>query len=277
MVYWSSRQITVTISRGKPSPPMPIPPPDPPKRFPPPPRRVWRSHGLAEVVLLRLILLAVMGGWLAVGVAAGKLLLTHALGESVGARVSGMRKVDHKGTDYYVMYAFDAGSGDGGRTHFVGEAQVSAQRYRTLAIGSTVPVKTLVIEGERLHELSFSAGESACFPQYFGLLCLGIMSGVILYVVWIVPIRTRRLIRHGAIAEGIVQEVIPQPKNNQQSVKYTFTPAGASWDRRRGSTVAPQKQSALPGQRVTVFYDPQRPRHNVAYEFCEFETDVLPG
>jgi hypothetical protein len=244
--------------------------PTPPKRFPPPPRRVWRRAGTGEIILLRIILFPLLTAWIVLAFYAGESALLHALGQPLQGRVTAMRKDEgRKGPWCFVTYSFTDLNG----MRASSEDEVSEQRYQRLSVGSAVPVKSLTLAGEQLHELSFSAWESAPLPQYGGLAILTFISSIIIYAVWIIPLRTRRLIRSGLIIEGVVNQSTLHSKNNQQTVNYTFTPAGG--ERRRGSTTGPRRPGAHRGQHVTVFYNPRKPRHNVAYEFCDFETDVI--
>jgi hypothetical protein len=246
--------------------------PSPPKRFPPPPRRVWRRAGSGEIILLRIILFPLLTAWIVLAFYAGESALLHAFGQPLEGRVTALRKDEgRKGPWYFVTYKVADPSG----ARDMGEEEVSEQRYKTLAVGSPVPVKTIKLRGEQLHELSFSAVESARFAQYGGIAVLTFIPGFIIYAVWIIPLRTRRLIRSGLVIEGVVNDSTLHSKNNQQTVGYTFTPAGPGGERRRGSTTGPQRPHAHPGQHVIVFYDPCKPRHSVAYEFCDFETDVI--
>ena len=183
--------------------------------------------------------------------------------------ITALRRDDrHKGTTFHASYTFTLGA-----THFGAEGEVSKKRFESLQMGDIVPVKTRIIRGERRHELAFSAWESTPFPLVGGTFFLLLISAAIVYGVWIEPYRTARLIREGAIAEGIISRVQLHQKNNQQTVNYTFIPVNA--EPRRGSTTGPQRPTTYIGQHVTVFYDPHKPKRSVAYEFCDFETDVL--
>jgi hypothetical protein len=272
MRSWSFRQIVVMVGRGPALPPMPIPPPDPPKRFPPPPRRVWRRGNWGETIALRIILIPLLIAWAAVAFNLGEEALLHLFGQETQGRITGLRRDDHhKGPNLYASYSFTIGP-----THFGAEQEVSKKRFESLQMRDIVPVKWRIIRGERRYELAFSAWESTPVPLVMGTLLLSLFSAAIVYGAWIEPYRIARLIREGAITEGIISQVRPNQKNNQQLVYYTFT-LPADGESRRNSTSGPNRPLAYVGQTVTVFYDPAKPKNNVAYEFCEFETDVLAG
>jgi hypothetical protein len=229
---------------------------------------VWRRGFWGQVIALRVLLAAMLIAWSILAYNVGQRVLVHALGQEIEGRVTHLRKDDrHKGTDYYVTYAFDVD-----QTHRSAEEEVSQKRWQTLAVGSPVPVKSIRLGGERVDELSFSALESISHGWYVGFAFLSLMSFVLFYCLWVLPIRTKRLIRTGETAQGFVIKVTLSQKSDEQTVHYTFTPAGG--ESRTASTDGPKLPAAHVGQNVTVFYDPHKPRHSVAYEFCEFETDV---
>ena len=271
MRSWSFRQLVVVAGGGEDLPPTPMPPPEPAKSFPPPPRRVWRRALWGEVIALRLLLLPLLVGWGMLALAVGQDLALHLDGQEITGEVVNMRRDDRaKGPFYYVRYAFTA---DGGRVNV--EQQVNESRYRKLSIGATVPVKTRIIQGERRQALSFSAWESAN-ASHMGLLMLTLFCVLVFYGGWYDPFRTARLIRFGQIAHATVDKAELHAKNNQQTVRYSFVPAaGLKGARVRGATTGPNRPRAYVGQTVTIFYDPAKPKRNVAYEFCEFETDLL--
>src|SRR5213078_5051621 len=66
--------------------------PTPPRRFPPPPRRVWRRGGLAETIALRLILFPLLAGWIILTCYTTQTTLLHAFGQQVRGRVTALRK-----------------------------------------------------------------------------------------------------------------------------------------------------------------------------------------
>ncbi len=274
MGYWSFRQLIVTISRGQLSPPpILIPRPDPPKRFPHPPRRVWRRGNWGETIGLRILLIPLLVAWGMVAFNLGEKTLLHLSGQAVQGRITALRREDHrKSPTFHASYTFMLGP-----THFGAEGEVSRKRFESLRMGDTVPIKTRIIRGQRRHELAFSTWESTSFPLLGGTLFLSLFSAAITYGVWIEPYRVARLIREGDIAEGTISRVELHQKNNQQTVHYTFTPNIVGGETRPASTTGPNRPTAYVGQRVTVFYDPRKPNRSVAYEFCDFETDIISG
>src|SRR5262249_19789181 len=150
---------------------------EPPKRFAPPPRRVWRRGFLGQVIAGRILLMAMLIGWGILAYLVGQRALLHAMGQEIEGHVTHLRKDDrHKGTEYYVTYAFDVD-----QTHRSAEEEVSKKRWETLALGSPVPLKSIRLGGERIDELSFSVWESFQHGWYVGFAFLSLVSLMLYY------------------------------------------------------------------------------------------------
>jgi hypothetical protein len=109
----------------------------------------------------------------------------------------------------------------------------------------------------------------------FALFWNGIV-GIFFYTAWIAPIRQRLLVKHGAVAAGVVsgKEII-RGKGTRYKISYTFTPR--NFDDQTGSCIVSRSvyDDTEPDAPCTILYDQNKPRRNLAYEFCDFR--VLSG
>jgi hypothetical protein len=93
---------------------------------------------------------------------------------------------------------------------------------------------------------------------------------VFVYAAWVRPIQTRWLVMYGEAAPGVVTSWVRSRGRNQSmsTVGYSFTTpdgverSGKYWTRRRDALAA--------GERITVLYNPKRPRQNLPYEVSDF-------
>lgn len=233
-------------------------------RFPVPRAVGWRDKSAAlQVWGPRLFILphALVG----VGLIAAMLgsLLWMLLGTTTQAevqRTSSSRS--RKGTTCSVTWA-------GPRGGEPGSGQVSCSQLAALARpGATVPVRSLALFGVRYDGLWLPTRpieDLVVFPWFFGLFWSGI-TGMFVYLLYVVPARQRDLLVRGTPAEGVV---LSKSVRRGKGVSYLF-------DYRYQTAAGPQEGAAnVPGKerwdgikegaKVLVFYDPERPKRSVAY------------
>lgn len=249
-----------------------------PLKFPPPPRTVRGGPGCA-IWGVRVFILPHM----AVGVVMiGLLLMTLAValfGTDVPATLTNIHTSHSRkgGTIYHVGYTYRFAGRD-----YTNSGTVGAQTYSQLkrASAEDAPPATLRVRHFELGPIHYQVltEEHSAWNSVVPLLCFvlfwhGILS-VFVYLVWVSPIRTARLIRHGEAAPGAIVKVRESRGNKSTSYYATFRfndPAtGTEIQREMRLPGRAQYDLAQPGVAVTVLFDPRKPRRALVYEFSGY-------
>ena len=137
----------------------------------------------------------------------------------------------------------------------------------SLTPGATFPVKAFVLAG-----IAYATPVDEHNP--LGVLCLlcfavfwNLIIGTAHYQLWVVPRQLRRLVREGQPVVGeVIGKKIRTGRRGSASLRYRFESLGApveDW-----MLIRPEEFDAVAiGAKVTVLFDPDRPRRNVLYAY----------
>jgi hypothetical protein len=184
------------------------------------------------------------------------------------ATVSG--KESHKsknGYSYTVRYAYYESG-----VRYNDSQGVDERSFRQFTVGASVPVRSLHIAG---HGSSHFGAESVFDASFFGLLgWMLFWNGVIsifFFAIVVPPLRERKLARTGEAAAGVVTAKQIRPgKSTTYAVLYTFaSQTGDRVDAEMKTDIATYG-SAQPGDPLTVFYDPLRPKRSLVYQYIQY-------
>jgi hypothetical protein len=177
------------------------------------------------------------------------------------------------GTTFRVTYRYSPTDAPG--VSLTGEEPISYAEFRALYPGSQIQVHVAAVGSYRYTRLSrsFSDYVRYRYPMWFWALFWNAIMSVFLYAAWVVPIRSRNLVRFGDPVGGqITGTSIIRGKSTTYRLNYEFVPIG-DHQPCKGSIAVNTKRlfdRAAEGQNVTVLYDPNRPGRNVAYEFGDY-------
>jgi hypothetical protein len=240
-----------------------------PTTLPPPPRRVHRKFGTGcGINFLRLFILphTLIGIALLAGVLVAAYISTA--GQPVTATID---KTDtytsaKRRTSYRVYYHFTL---DGIR--YDKRDTVPFDTYTRAHPGDSIAGRAGLVFNHAFFYGPGPYGEPNPFLlAAFALFWNGIV-GIFFYIAWIAPIRQRLLVKYGSAAPGVITgKRIWRGKKTHYRLSYTFTPR--SWDAQHGSCHVSRSMfdAAQPDDPCTILYDPNQPKRNLAYEFCDF-------
>jgi len=237
--------------------------------LPPPPRTVHRKLGSGcGINFLRLFILPHTLIGIALLVAIPINLYIQTCGRPVTATVD---KLDthksSKGKIYYrVHYHFTLDA-----RRYDSQDSVPLDTWNRTHAGDAIAGRAASVFG---HALFFSAGPfggpSVLVLTGFALFWNSIV-GVFFYIAWIAPIRQRLLVKYGAAAPGVVTgKHVIRGKNTRYKISYTF--ASRNFGKQSGSCTVSRSMydAAQADAPCTILYNSEKPRRNLAYEFCDY-------
>lgn len=237
-----------------------------------PPREVIQRRGLP--IPLQGVVLVVLPHVLIVAYLLWMLINTWGL-----AHYSHIGKVTVTGHEYVrasrgarckISYVYDDSAG-----HHAGSDLFPATAYLQYAPGDTIPMHWYRTLGHTTVEFGPPASAlmiallAFCVILLFGLLIFSF------YVCVLLPLSNRRLLRDGdAVVGKITGKKTYRPQGQYASVSYELSYAYSSTggaDRVQTMRVGKADYDlAKKGDEVMVFYDPQRPRRSVLYQYCNY-------
>ncbi len=177
------------------------------------------------------------------------------------------------GTTYQAEFQFSPTEAPG--APLTATEPIDSSEFNALHTGSTILVHTSVIGTHRYTNISRSPAAYVRHRYGMWLWALfwnGILS-IFLYVAWVVPICNRNLVRNGDAVKGtITSKKIVGGKPINYQISYDFTPIN-EYQSRQGKTTTTNKMlfdQVQESQEITVLYNPNRPKRNVAYEFGDY-------
>jgi hypothetical protein len=257
-----------------------------PADLPPPPRRLRTRPGLgcgpaASRWFLRLFIMphCIIGA--CVLLSALYIPLLWLAGTDAPGHVAKLSTSRGKGTKpyYRVEYAYTVNGGE----HTTTET-VNADEYNALRVGDQYAVRVLESLPDILPQVRGPGGS-----RWRGFAALGIAlfwNGILslfVWMAWVVPWRTRQLLRYGSVAAGTVcdkQTRAGSKGGRTYVVRYDYrvvpedsmNPELTAQSLESEMYVTPADyEKAEVGKGVTVIYDPRKPKRSLVYEFAEYE------
>ncbi len=215
-------------------------------------------------------------GIAAAGFLVAMVVFTLAAGTVTGQVTGRKMEPGKKSPHWIVMYAYRDGE-----QSYTGSDQVSPADYERLTPGTPVSVKAMHVRGIGYGKLAVPTSNGP--PWWFLLLWITVWDGILASIFWasyVLPKRQRWLLSNGQLARGVVGTVtdLPRPSRQskqtagQQRITYAFvTQEGEACD---GRMTVPAPRLGTPlmaGDSLTVFYNPLKPKHNLAMELANYE------
>jgi hypothetical protein len=123
---------------------------------------------------------------------------------------------------------------------------------------------------------SISIARDILLVVVFTLFWNGILS-IFIYVVWVSPIRMRRVAKMGTAVGGTItsKRMIPA-RGTRYVLKYQFVTADGQTIDATSDISESAFDRAVKGRPVTVLYNPRRPKWNLPYEYGDFTISPPP-
>jgi hypothetical protein len=239
--------------------------------LPPAPRTVRRKFGSGcGLWFMRLFVLPhTFAGIFLLGIVPAGWYFDH-FARPVTATVD-RREMEHTkkgGTLFHLYYHYDFG----GR-RYDGSDLISEARYVRARDGEPFEGRAVaVLFGRPWFRGPTEAKANS--PQFlvvaFALAWNGLLS-VFLYGLWIVPLRQRRLVKHGQVATGVItSRRITRGRGTNYTLMYAFPAVdGSAYSGECGVNRADYERTP-DGTNLLIIYNPARPRRNLAYRFSDF-------
>ena len=248
--------------------------------LPPPPRTVHGGPGFG-VWFARLFIMP----HLCCGIGLLGFVLITALTAAFGTDVTALVTNAHtsRGSKGSTNYSLDYRYRIGG-TEYTHSSSVGARTYSSCAPAGRLhdaegPVARLHVRHLGFGPWHYQAvvEEGSLWKIAGGMFLMalfwnGIVS-VFVYVLWVAPIRNRRLIRSGETTAGkVLKTRISRGKSTSYYATFGFTDPATGQEIQREMSLPgrPQYNQACAVQSVTVIYDPRHPRHALAYELSGY-------
>jgi hypothetical protein len=237
--------------------------------IPPAPRVVRRRAGGCGLTFLRLFIMPHICAGVILLLSAPAHLFVSRFGTPVTAIVDRIQSTPtRKGGlmyDIYYYYLLD------GR-RYDERASVGQGTYNQTRVGDRHKGRASGLWGHALFVGPAEWEETGPLGMLgFALFWNGILS-VFVYVLWVVPLRERWIVRVGQPALGIVTGRRERSGRGGKTYLLTYafiTPEGLEYTG-KCSVTNWVYQTAMDGSALIVLYDPRRPRWNLAYEYCDF-------
>jgi hypothetical protein len=237
----------------------------------PPPRQVrirshWISHNRGLILFFSLIVLTGIG------------FLFYAMAEIIflsyapivtGRIIYTTAHRSSKGTlSYDVTYDYRIGSALHSNTQ-----SVSADFYRSLKIGSQVPINAAVIGWRRFDEIHLSTTE---YWNMRSILWLPVFlcDGVVPLLIFLACFHLRALVRLGTPLFGVIKK---REHNSTRSAStyyylvYQFTDPNNQIRTRKTSVNRTNFYATREGEHVVILCDSSNPRRNLLYKYSLYE------
>jgi hypothetical protein len=196
-------------------------------------------------------------------------------GYDVQGQIVAASEVRSKTTAHYVIYRYiERGQ------QYSRETSVESGFYESLPAGlkeplkasdAYVPATVRILSLGSVHEVDIVPWPDRPLRTIAAALARGCLEiGIVLcllWPIWMVPWRHRRLVRDGVVAQGEITEVVL--KARQQRVNYTFTCANGRVIRKR-QFVLFGKERITTGPAI-IFYNRDRPRSSVILAGSAYE------
>lgn len=245
-------------------------------RFVPPPRPLKTKKGKGQSYgCLRIFILP----HLLVGIVILALVLFQLslvlFGETVNGTVTGSSSTsDDEGVSYVLDYTYRYEF-----TTYAGQSSVTQGMYENAAPGDIVRVRVHPLAPGWWSEIEDGGGpgEELAFMGVFALFWNGILS-VFIWMAYVIPIRQRRLVAYGTVADGrILSKKHQGGTKGTRTVRYRFHPTGTAVTA-SGTPIeaemtvdAADYQSAQEGAHVTVIYSAAGPSRSIIYDYAPWE------
>ena len=237
-------------------------------RFPIAPREICRRADLGMSKFAPWLLLP----QLCIGVAVNLTFLVMLCVVNFGITTPGIVTGRHTtlgkgGTAFILEYSYKDGHHD--------RQRVDESNYYRFVPGAIVSLKYIDFCGHFVSLLGepFSSKRSLLRPFWFYALILDAAMSVILWVVIVVPMRRKWLIQNGTATTGSVSRIIRRKaKGGRPCARVAYNYSIADGSSHSGTMPAAIGMASIidEGQKVIVLYDPNKPKHSVAYEFAEY-------
>jgi hypothetical protein len=231
------------------------PPPELTRSAPRPVR--LKGAGIALVVLAVVMSLGAVAASVGLGVLSSRQAADRRLmreqGVDTTARVTRhWTQNNGKERNHLVDYTFDWEGRD-----YDGRSHLPLKLWRTLELGSPLPVRLLPANPNRNHPRDW---EPTVLPPWVALLVgviLATVGGLLLYAVR----RQMRLLSEGRPAPGIVRRY-SFAQHGQKNIHYDFMLLSGAIAKGRSG---PSRKLPPIGGAICVIYEPDNPRHNARY------------
>jgi hypothetical protein len=250
--------------------------------IPAPPRSMRRCRGYAALAVQGAMLIVILFFWQAfwhVGTGTIRVLW---FSQSAPAVVKEVLTVPSKhGWEHEAVLAYRVGDVD-----FVRHLRIAAQEAETMHPGDTLTVH-FVPERPDTAELRADNYPVMFVTVFSAILAVvpGLAAGKLLWNLLIAPWRTRRLLRDGSIASGVILErKQTEGKGACLALTYEYEVPAPDLGQIPRGTVLVQAKAKFPGldfvgtavgDSITVVYHPDHPRRSVIYEYADYRF-VIP-
>jgi hypothetical protein len=255
-----------------------------PTYLPAPPRKV---HGKFSFVIWFARLFILPHVCVGVGLMGVFVLtvLTAFFGTDIEARVTKAYTTRGKNrTIYNLDYTFSAGGHNYTKSDTVSQNTYStANRFSDIQEG-TAKVKVRFFQAGPFHyhicTQDSSPGSRIGLMLFFALFWNAILS-VFVYLLWISPLRDRRLLHSGEAIGGVIvsNRINPGRKSTTYKATFRFNHPITGEEIQCEITLPGREQfeAAIEGRTITVIYSPRKPRRALVYELSGYTVDGASG